>query len=189
MDECASNIAAPAPCIPRPLIIVDLNGVLLLSTHKPHLYPRIKPDGAARSKKVYFRPHSHDFLRYLFATYRVAVWTSNIKANADAIVALLFTPEQREQLLFVWAREQCVEGPNYTSFKHLSRIFEQYNDYNMNNVLIVDDSADKIVGPPQCHYHIKSWQPLLKQDDELLSLVSCLNTKKWSETRTPVALQ
>lgn len=189
MDECATAIATTSPGLPRPLVVVDLNGVLLLSTHKPHLYPRVKPDGTARSKKVYFRPHSRDFLRYLFATYRVAVWTSNIKANADAIVALLFSPEQIEQLEFVWAREQCVEGPNYTSFKHLERVFEQYPQYNANNVLIVDDSADKIVGPKECHYHIKSWQPLIYSDDELLSLISYLNTKKWSDTRTLCAPQ
>ncbi len=127
------------------LVVLDLNGTILDSTH--HRRVGVTEDARARAKYVYYRPHMKSFLQWLFADprFQVAVWTSNIAANAQAILDVALTEEQRSRLVFVMSREHCALGPNYTSFKHLDTIYKR--GFAPSHVVIVDDSDSKVVPP------------------------------------------
>ena len=123
------------------LVVLDLNGTILDSTHKRRA--GVDQDAMARKKYVYFRPYMHEFLAYLFTheDIDVAVWTSNIRANAEAIVQCAFQPYQVQQLKFIMSRSDCELGPNYSSFKHVNKIPERLPDSTYDQILIIDDSV------------------------------------------------
>jgi hypothetical protein len=124
------------------LIVLDLNGTILDSTH--NMRKGVQPHANARKKYVYFRPHMKEFLVALFnhPNIEVGIWTSNIAANAQAVVETAFTAEQIEKLAFIMSREDCRLGPNYSSFKDMEKVYQR--GYLPGNVMIVDDSEDKI---------------------------------------------
>lgn len=140
----------------QPLVILDLNGTLLDSTHHSR-HTTQPPDARARSKSVYFRPDLRAFLEWLFSVARVAVWSSNERANVQALVELAFTPAQREQLVFVWDRLYCEPGAGrYETLKPLDRV-RHWFDINSSAVrpmvlLIVDDSTHKILASDRAHH-------------------------------------
>lgn len=126
------------------LLILDLNGTLVHSSHKrvPHALANWK----ARNKFVYIRPYLQEFLNYIFANFEaVAVWTSNIKENAESICDLIFTPEQRKRLLFVWSRNECEKRPNYHTVKNLQHVWASLEMFSPENTFVMDDSRDKIL--------------------------------------------
>ena len=127
----------------RLLVVLDLNGVLLDSTHRARAH--VKHDCKARFKYVYFRPGMKDFLDWLFSMpgqVCVGVWTSNIRPNALVLVGEAFSSEQVERLQFVMSREHCDLGPRFTSFKNLQKIWDL--GWPADRVVIVDDSVEKI---------------------------------------------
>ena len=127
------------------LVVLDLNGVLLDSTHTKR--PSIAEDAKARHKFVYYRPGMRDFISWIMANpaIRVGIWTSNIRANADALVELIFTPDQRRKLAFVFSRDECLVFPDYTSQKPAQRVFSL--GYDPRHTLFIDDSPEKVVHP------------------------------------------
>ena len=170
-------MARPPHSPRRKLIILDLNGTILDSSHEPR--PGATPDGRARFKHVYFRPHMKEFIHYLFANFEaVAVWTSNIEANALALVKLAFGPELIERLLFVFHRDACILGPDYSSQKPLELVWKAFPQYDASNTLIVDDSEKKMVSiGTGCHIAIPTFRAssqTMKEDYELKKLIQCL---------------
>lgn len=139
-----------------PLVILDLNGTLLDSTHRSR-HTVQPPDARARSKSVYFRPDLRAFLAWLFGVARVAVWSSNERANVQALVELSFTPAQRELLVFVWDRLHCEPGVGrYETLKPLDRVrhwllVTQSQPQPM-MLLIVDDSTQKILASDRANH-------------------------------------
>lgn len=142
----------------RPLIVLDLNGTLCLSQHRP--YPGHRADARARTKYVYRRPRLSEFLRFLFEHFRVAVWSSNSAQNAEATVDVLFDPAQRSALEFVWGRDMCVAKNygDYSSHKPLKRILNR--EGSLVNVTMIDDTPEKIVDVqmPRNYYAIKPYE-------------------------------
>lgn len=133
----------------KPLLILDLNGTLVLSEHRP--YPGVRPHSMARRKYIYFRPNLRRFLQYAFRHFRVAVWSSNSDENVAATVEQIFTPEERDALEFAWGRSHC-ETPgeaygDYKSFKRVDLLCTERREAHA-RVVIVDDTCDKIVLPP-----------------------------------------
>jgi hypothetical protein len=121
------------------LILLDLNGTLVDSCHHRRVGMRRDPDCKARTKYLYFRPHLRPFLEYLFENFEVGVWTSHIRANAEAIVECVFTPEQRTLLKCVMCRENCYvddNDPEHRSYKDMRNI----------EGWIIDNSPEKILG-------------------------------------------
>lgn len=148
------------------LVILDLNGVLCCTAHK-----RLYPGGELyRRKYLWRRPDTAAFLEWLFAHRRVAVWTSCEYQNANALVDLLFTPEQRAKLLFFWTRAECKLGPNFASYKPLARVWAAFPQYNSSNTRIVDDSPEKMIAPPECIVTVQTFSP--HTTTTLLSLFS-----------------
>ncbi len=129
------------------LIVLDLNGVLLESTHKRKEGYRY--DFRARHKYVYFRPGMFRFLKFLkdHPMIRVAVWTSCIGVNADAIVNRVFSDIPLE---FRYSREQCEEvpGPGFGTIKDLTRVWKEFPSWNETNTIMIDDSEEKITRQP-----------------------------------------
>lgn len=127
----------------KPLVIFDLNGVLLESTHHKHR-ALIPYDAMARKKYVYFRPGVREFLAWALhhPAFDVAIWTSNIRANADALVSLLFTETQKKRLKFVYCRDECKTFPDYSSIKPIERVLAL--GYSLGSVLFCDDSPEKM---------------------------------------------
>jgi len=143
----------------KPLIILDLNGTLCLSQHRP--YPGFVCSAKARTKYIYIRPGLLDFLQFLFTHFRVAVWSSNSLQNAQATVEILFTREQQRLLQFVWGRNMCIAKNygDYSSVKPLEKIEKQRGE-SLTNVTIIDDTPEKISGhcTDRNYYAIKPYE-------------------------------
>ena len=151
------------------LVVLDLNGTILDSTHRRRRGQQ--HDGMARYKYVYFRPGMREFIDWLFAQkeIEVGIWTSNIQSNAEALVKLALRPEQQEQLKFLYSRAQCELGPNYSSFKHVRKLFEMCYVAKAKELIIVDDSSEKIVPAcSPCHYLITKFEAGINQKDNAL---------------------
>lgn len=125
------------------LVILDFNGTVLDSTHQKR--PGVFYDVKARHKFVYFRPGMHDFLNWLtnLPEVDVGIWTSNIRENALVLCSLAF--KKPADLAFIFSRSECVVFNDYSSEKHIQRIFDQGGCYTPTNIIVVDDSPEKIV--------------------------------------------
>lgn len=136
---------------PRFLVVLDLNGTLLHSAVRPLSAPERAYDVQARKKFLYFRPGLKEFLQRLYAMADVGVWTSAIRANADAIVDAVWTACELPPPLFVMSREQCelVPGPGYRSIKDLRMIWRSFPAYSQHNTIILDDTDSKVQRQPQ----------------------------------------
>jgi hypothetical protein len=97
-----------------------------------------------------------EFLRFLLDNFRVAVWTSNIRENADELVRLAFG-ERAKELLFVWSREQCdlEPPPGYGSTKSMDKIWKAFPQFHPLNTYMLDDSPEKITGTGARDVHIQ----------------------------------
>ena len=125
------------------LVILDLNGTLLESTH--HRKTGYKFDLRARCKYVYYRTGMWSFLRFLgkCPSVKIAVWTSCSADNAKAIVDEVFRGIPLE---FCYSRNECIELSDYKTIKELKKVWENFPEWNASNTIIVDDSADKLKG-------------------------------------------
>lgn len=154
----------------RLLLILDLNGVLIF-----------RPSGKGKPQSFRTRPGLQDFLDYCFTNHRVMVWTSTRKANADAIVAKLFSPEQRQSLLAIWTREdfrlsQADFNARTQVFKRLSWVWEHpvlnpAEAWDASNTLLLDDSVLKAAAEPWNLVHVPEWEGKDLQDAHLLRVV------------------
>lgn len=161
---------------PKPLVVLDLNNVLVFRTFQPKLeqdHPELIPyvDQATLLYKSYTweRPHSREFLCFLLDNYRVAVWSSAWQRGVDAIVAHMFG-ERRGELLFEWSQEHCdavdphPNPDNKTGrplhLKRLSRIVHEFPQYDQDGILMVDDSAWKMMeNPSSSVFIVEPWFP------------------------------
>ncbi len=105
----------------KPLIVLDLNGILCHRIRKNDLSsPKIHVENIDHSK-ISFRPSiGHvantdiiprsdlfPFLNYLNDHFSLAVWTSATRRTALSLVNILFPPNVRQRLVFVWSRNFC----------------------------------------------------------------------------------
>ncbi len=156
----------------RKLIVLDIDETLLFaSTTKLDL----TLDYRASRTFVYKRPYVDEFLSYCLENFRVAVWTMASKRFADEIFRYVL-PISR-QLLFLWSAKQCSDPSEFGilsdyKIKNLSKI----GDYNIDlkNVVMVDDTAEKLCLNQQNLIHIKPFfgDP---EDCELFHLIEYLD--------------
>lgn len=169
------------------LVVLDLNGTILDSTHHPRA--GVTPNARARKKVVYFRPHMHLLLKTLLnhPEISVGVWTSNIRANAEAIIDTILTPHEKAQLAFIYSREQCQVYPDYSSKKPLLNLSSE--GFDLATTVIIDDSPEKILAPQliiqQCYLYVPTFRASpdsLHYDNALPKLLTTilerLNTSK-----------
>lgn len=133
------------------LVVVDLNGTLL---------KRTKYSGSNTSK---LRPHINDFLDYILANHKLMIWSSARPENVEVMCSKLFTPEQREKLVTIWARDRLrltLEAYNakVQVYKQLSWIWKDKSIqtahpvkseiWSQANTVLIDDSIAKAASEP-----------------------------------------
>jgi len=110
----------------------------------------------------YKRPGLSDFLRKIQELpFDLAVWTSSTEEYAYHFIQRLFPVELVDKLVFIWTRNHCrIKKSLFTRrhqfIKDLNQIVAQYS-YHLNQILIVDDSTDKLLFQPQNLLPIKPW--------------------------------
>ena len=144
----------------------------------PACLPYLDDATVVGARYVWKRPHLEDFLNYCFETYTVAVWSSARRYNVDLLCNFLFTPEQRQQLLFKWDQSNCVkvepnpdpQEANKPLFeKHLSHVWEAFPQYSAKSTVIVDDSPLKMRHNPNgCVVIANPWKAWERRDKDLL---------------------
>ncbi len=165
----------------KPLIILDLNGVLCYKIPKDE-DDVINKDNliSAEYHNIYIRPNVKKFIFWLLKEYSVAIFSSTTYKYVNIILNNIFTNNQRKQLVFLWCRDRCTLDPefknNLTIKKHetiklLSSVIgnpyiNSKRIYDLNNTLFLDDSPNKMRYNNKNNYYIlESYHPDKKIDD------------------------
>ena len=135
----------------RPLLIMDVNGVLLHSINEPS-NPRYKaPHYSIRVNRKIIIPRRsiHKFFEFCFFNYDVAIWSCLQKKNLFPILEGVLSEMEMKSLVFIFHQEQALDlgyqkNSNKPIFlKPLSLVTERYPKYREENILIIDDSPYK----------------------------------------------
>ena len=143
--------------------VFDLNGVLVHSQyHRLNDYhEQLSSAVTVGNKHVWVRPYAHELLLSLnTAGIKPAIWSSMHLANVQAIVDRLFA---NIEFAFVWGREHCDTGSNYTSIKDVSKI--------SSNCVLFDDTPEKVPAERRSQWWpVQTYTPDLI-DDTALSIL------------------
>jgi RNA polymerase II subunit A small phosphatase-like protein len=124
------------------LLILDLDETLVYATQNVLATPA---DFKVAEYFVYKRPYVDKFLAKCFNHFKIAVWTSSGSNYANAVTEKIFS--DRTKLQFVWSKERCTqrydpELRDSYSVKDLKKVKKL--GYPLENILVVDDSAEKL---------------------------------------------
>lgn len=188
----------------KPLLILDLNGILchrvrrvFSSTNNSSVpAPSLRePCGHVATTDVIARNDLKSFLVFLIQNFTLGVWSSATHKTVKQLKELLIPPEVAKRLLFVWSQSQCdkqrtnrqhqnkskTTGESIDEFekqfvfcKHLNKVFAQFQLWNEENTLMLDDSPNKfnlrsspnVVHPPPLN-GLKSTNSQSLSDDEI----------------------
>lgn len=140
---------------PRPLLVVlDLNGTLLCRK--------------GRGSNFAARPRVNEFLEYLLSRHIVMVWSSARRVNVDNMCKKLFSREQMDQLVGVWARDKLNLTPEQYNervqvYKQLSWIWRDptingKRPWSQADTVLIDDSAEKAASEPHNVIEIEEFE-------------------------------
>ncbi|KAE8697753.1 hypothetical protein F3Y22_tig00110610pilonHSYRG00254 [Hibiscus syriacus] len=80
----------------------------------------------------------------------VAIWSSKMRHNIDPIVEKL--PLLFDHFLFTWDQANCKTYANITYCKDLNDVWNVFPHFNDLNILLVDDSPEKMIYNPKYNY-------------------------------------
>jgi NLI interacting factor-like phosphatase len=146
------------------LLILDLNGTLL---HRPrHPDKERNMDMRQSSITPVLRPHLAEFLSYIFRNFKIMFWSSAKPHNVNSMIAATLSPEQREQVLAIWARDTLgLSREEYDqksiTIKDLRKVFKSnlgggskkksVGQWDVGNTILLDDSVIKASFQPYNH--------------------------------------
>jgi TFIIF-interacting CTD phosphatase-like protein len=170
-------------------VILDLDSTVINSLRPWDKQPKglighhMKDDETDQTEYiVYERPHLQEFLDYLFANYRVAVWTAASKDYAIFIIEdilLQKKPDRKlEFFLFDYHGELCEKG-GCDSPKDLQLVWNTFPGFNKDNTVIIDD-YEAVYIPQMCNaYPIPPFladAPDASRDVELVRLMQKMSS-------------
>jgi hypothetical protein len=163
--------------LPRRLVVLDLNGLLLyrILLGKSKSVPDEHIKTAEKVNKFYAwrRPHVDEFLDFMFDSFAVAVWSSAMMHNTTKLIDFVFGGRRRK-LVFEWDQRRCdeVQHPNPNEkkplfLKRLSKVWAAFPEWNETNTLLVDDTPAKARdNPPHLIYSPPEWTILSDRGDD-----------------------
>ncbi|KAL5121447.1 hypothetical protein ACEQ8H_000518 [Pleosporales sp. CAS-2024a] len=167
------------------LVILDLNGTLL---YRPKKNPQT----------MIARPYLQPFLRYLFANFKVMVWSSARPVNVKALVEKALDQDLKSMLVATWARDTF--GLSATNFalnvqvyKNLRLIwsrdqiqqhhpqYEAGERFGQHNTVLIDDSPIKASAQPHNLLEIPEFEatPEQMEGDVLREVAGYLETLRY----------
>jgi RNA polymerase II subunit A small phosphatase-like protein len=154
------------------LIIFDLDETLV---HATELNLGYACDFEVPPYRIYLRPHVRELLEFTARRFDVAVWSSSSHSYVAALAAHLFTDFRP---VFAWSVSRCVQridakSNSYVYVKDLRKV--QKFGYAADEILIVDDSPEKIARQPKCHIHVEPFHGN-RSDAELLRVMRFLES-------------
>ncbi|KAJ2394046.1 hypothetical protein GGI23_004840 [Coemansia sp. RSA 2559] len=186
LNECATTYSE--------LIVLDLNGTLL---------KRCKAN-KGKQRLAFPRPYLQEFLKFATENFAVMIWSTAQPSNVNNMVSLMLSPYY-ERFVRVWDRRFCDLRGNYfsksPSIKDLRKItggftladapnrnvYGTYDGYlgvnlsmrrywEMENIILVDDSESKAELQKENHIFISSFEDITGESDdkELLKLTQYL---------------
>jgi hypothetical protein len=178
------NCARPPQLTPYPqdlLIILDLNGTLL---YRPK---------SNRPTHFVARPFAQKFLSYVLSNFHVMVWSSAQPKNVEVMCQRLFTPQDRSQLLGLWARDKLGLskedfGKRVQVYKRLDRIWSdpeiqakhpwaaQGGRWHQGNTVLLDDSVEKSRSEPHNFVEIIEFTGAPENEHILRNVAEYLST-------------
>jgi len=165
----------PSPQAPL-LIILDLNGVLIYR----------RRGGSKTSFEP--RPDLDKFLNYLFARHHVMVWSSGVSKYVTKICQDLFTADQFDSLIGIWARDKlrltpAASAQNVQVYKQLRWVWEDKDlrkkasmgtplcegavtggVYAQENTVLIDDSLKKAAAEPHNLLQVDEFKGVKEQE-------------------------
>ena len=125
------------------LLILDIDETLILASEGEI---DNSSDFHFSNYSVWKRPFLDEFLRYCFARFSVAIWTSSTEDYAVRIVDNILHLGQ--ELEFLWTRERCTlryfpELREFEYLKDLRKIKRQ--GYNLKQTIMVDNTPRKLI--------------------------------------------
>jgi hypothetical protein len=159
------------------LLILDMNKLLVFRAFQFEGDP--KGSILLGQHRTWIRPKVQIFLDFCFQNYDVAVWSSANAKNLDALIGPVIGP-YRNRLVFIWSQEECERietGKEKPLFKKpLSKVVQKF-DYFMEEILIIDDSPEKMVdNPTNCVLITKEWKNN-KEEETLEDIIKSISVK------------
>jgi carboxy-terminal domain RNA polymerase II polypeptide A small phosphatase len=155
------------------LVVFDLDETLVHATKEPLAY---RHDFEVAPYLIYVRPFAAELIEFCANQFDLAVWSSSSQVYVEKVTAELFGT--RYPTKFSWAVQKCVQKVDartngYVYIKDLRKV--QKHGYSVDEILMIDDSPEKLQRQPGRHLHIAPFTGN-ENDRELLSMVSRLET-------------
>jgi RNA polymerase II subunit A small phosphatase-like protein len=123
---------------------------------------------------VYVRPFATELIHFCAQRFDIAVWSSSSEKYVEAVTANLFGASY--PTTFSWAVNRCVQkvDPRTNGYVYIKDLRKaQKHGYTVDEILMIDDSPEKLQRQPRRHLHIAPYtgDP---GDRELLSVIDKL---------------
>ncbi len=124
----------------RPLVILDVNGVL--GEREPY-----DPNSRSKKRKFQPRPFADAFLDFCKDRFELALWSCTSQPGQ-----LSLFPNLADYILFDWNQDKATNMSPRTSavgkdkplfFKELSKVFREMPCFDPSNTLLIDDHVEK----------------------------------------------
>merc|ERR1712157_352609 len=111
MDELCRRYRTSRVVLVKPLLILDVNGLLCLRVKEnaPRGCEYKEAIGNVACTEIIPRPDLLPLLYFLDEHFTLAVWTSAKLKNANKLIDLLFPFDIKTRLLFIWGQNSCDE--------------------------------------------------------------------------------
>ncbi|WP_051057609.1 HAD family hydrolase [Herbaspirillum huttiense] len=157
--------------MPIKLVIFDLDETLVHARLEPLSRPA---DLRFEDYFIYIRPYAADLVRFASTKFSIAVWSSANPDYVEFITSALFGAQY--PLLFRWDVQKCVQKVDsrtngYVYIKDLRKVMK--HGYQVEEILIVDDSPEKIQRQPRSHLVVEPFHGD-RQDQELRTVITTL---------------
>ena len=141
MRSTAATAATTTTIRVKPLIILDINGILchrIRKRHQPQQHKLRSPIGMVAGTPVIPRTDLKEFFNYLGQHFCLAIWTSAKRKTVKKLLDLLLIPDSKKfnnsnnnnniqnTFLFVWCQNECTKkviakDPNNSTRKKSTR--------------------------------------------------------------------
>lgn len=175
-------------------VLLDLDSTIICSTYSQEPldtenYNRVKHLEHHVMDDVYTvfeRPHLQEFLDYLFANYKVSVFTASSKNYCLFIVDKFILVKPERHVEFIFFSYHCNISKNKYKGNHkrlslLSHDFDLEHIFPLESTVLVDDLEDWAKDQQDLVVNVKAFEisdPDSETDVELVTVIAQLEAKK-----------